>query len=545
MIQLDSFVTERFFGRTEVLDKLKKRIQAFEKGYRQNVCLIGRPFIGKTSIIRRFLHVLASSSATLPIYIALEEHDSFRIFAYKWMGSILHSYRRSQNNLSAFSYPAVLRHIKQTHPALLKQLRTAKEFLNRGKNDHCYQELLRTVQILGAELNRKVLLVIDEFHQLESLKLRDPFAKLGKEIMMQNETMFIVTSSHSAHASEIIKEKLVLLFSNFEISKVDTLNFEEAKSWFETRLDPECQTNKVKQTLLSMTGGHPYYLDILLTHFSAQFLMKPFPINPEELLIDVLETDLWEDDGMINQSFSTRFQSLAQNRGGISFEEVLISVALGKKKISTLARYLQQPIGEIKKILQRLVAEDFIQKMGSFYSIQDTLFRFWLKEVCYRKQTLLGWETRSDQETFRNAVRRYMERAVQEEAKDLPLKIESLFKKFHNEVIDLGNRKIVCPKFEEIASKPSNGRMFPVLAKSSNTNWLCQVVKDELDEEDVRLFLADVKKVDRKIQRRLLIVLKGMELNAKLLATESDVQLWNLNDLNVILDLYDQAKVIL
>ena len=56
--------------------------------------------------------------------------------------------------------------------------------------------------------------------------------------------------------------------------------------------------------------------------------------------------------------------------------------------------------------------------------------------------------------------------------------------------------------------------------------------------------VADTKRLF-KIQRKVLIVLGGIDQNAKLIAQEAKMQLWDLRILNGLLDLYDLPRIIL
>jgi hypothetical protein len=46
------------------------------------------------------------------------------------------------------------------------------------------------------------------------------------------------------------------------------------------------------------------------------------------------------------------------------------------------------------------------------------------------------------------------------------------------------------------------------------------------------------------VQKRFMIGLQGIDLNAKLLAQEAKIQYLDLRDLNFLLDLYEKPKVI-
>ena len=67
----DPIVGDHFFGRQEIIDLLIKRAEALKSGYRQNVALIGHQQLGKTSILRHFLHTYRDAQ-DLPIYVEIK-----------------------------------------------------------------------------------------------------------------------------------------------------------------------------------------------------------------------------------------------------------------------------------------------------------------------------------------------------------------------------------------------------------------------------------------------------------------------------------------
>ena len=67
----DPVAGSEFFAREQILDTLRKRVEAFKNGYRQNVALIGHQHLGKTSVLHQFLYgfrepsILPKSAASL------------------------------------------------------------------------------------------------------------------------------------------------------------------------------------------------------------------------------------------------------------------------------------------------------------------------------------------------------------------------------------------------------------------------------------------------------------------------------------------------
>jgi AAA+ ATPase superfamily predicted ATPase len=83
---IDPVVGDKFFGRSEVLTLLTKRVDALKGGYRQNVAITGHRLTGKSSLLNHFLLMLKDNDI-IPIYIEVME-EPFKQFATKFIGTI-------------------------------------------------------------------------------------------------------------------------------------------------------------------------------------------------------------------------------------------------------------------------------------------------------------------------------------------------------------------------------------------------------------------------------------------------------------------------
>ena len=79
-----------FFGRESYLSLLRKRVQAHEGGYRQNIAVFGPPLVGKTSLLYNFLRTWNNQSI-IPAYICLKEVCCAE-FIDKFGSAILYNY---------------------------------------------------------------------------------------------------------------------------------------------------------------------------------------------------------------------------------------------------------------------------------------------------------------------------------------------------------------------------------------------------------------------------------------------------------------------
>lgn len=534
----DSIEGNVFFGREKTFALLEKRLEAFRKGYRQNIGIVGPPLVGKSILVREFLKQVPPSEI-LVIPISCHEFDTFERFSERWMGEFLVSLHGVFCLALPVNFPDILRALKQPLPKTLRQMREARTWTAKHRYDQAFQELLRLAHVFYEESGKKVLILLDEFDHLDKLSLTDPFGALGKEIMVQKETMFLVTSSRPNHSVAIFREKLSLLFGNFEMIHLHSFDFEESRRFVQAQA-PELDEQQIR-FLIRLTDAHPYYLDRILDRFRRE-AKKHEAIS--HAFVQAIALELFDRRGALYQRFQSILYQLPKNRPWPLCANVLLAISLGHKKLSQVIRFLHQKGNEIKKSIERLLEMDVIQKHGSLFHITDPLFRFWLAKVFYREHQLIQRIHSASFEGFCEDIGQAIQESALVDERELPKRIEELFRKFSNDLVVINGRKLRCPHFVEVLSKPNNGRVFPVYARNGRARWLCQVLAGSVNEEDVRTFVSDLRRLKGPVQKRFMIGLQGIDLNAKLLAQEAKIQYLDLRDLNFLLDLYEKPKII-
>ncbi|OGW80212.1 MAG: hypothetical protein A3G33_05420 [Omnitrophica bacterium RIFCSPLOWO2_12_FULL_44_17] len=533
---------DSFLKRESILGVFKKRLQAFAQGYRQNIGLIGIPLTGKSSLMYLMCDAIREMEM-IPVLFRCRESESFERFSDRWMAEILLScYRISFGNAPS-QFHDILRSLRSLIPRTLKQMKKVKKSVFAYRFDQAYRELLSLNGILSEEYKKKVVLMIDDFDRLAELKLTDPFSAFGEEIMIQKETMYIVSSSKPKQGRAILQEKLSLLFGNFEVVENHPFDFEEAKEFIKTRLAGRELDERYVCFLIRMTDGHPYYLDILTSRLKS-YLSVP-DLSDEQLIVRTFARELDDKSGMLHHYFQMQLHSLQAGRSWLLAADTLAAISAGHKKFIPITRFLHQAKNDMKKVLQRLVNGEMIQKHGSIFIIPDPLFRFWLASVYHRDRFLFHSDRIQARQAFVREVEQAIQKSIHADASELPKRIEELFRQFKNDVVEMQERKLMCPQFSEVISKPNNGRVFPVVAKSAKTRWMCQVLSQRVTEEDIHVFVQDLERLRSPVQKRMIVGLRGIDLNAKLLAQEAKIHYLDLRKFNFLLDLYDRPKLVI
>lgn len=534
-----------FLMREAIQMCLEKRVNDIENGYRQNVGIIGPSGVGKTKLLREFFQSISRNPKLVPVYVQAETIDGRQLME-QWMGAVLSAVLLDQTLNIPRTLNGLLRESGSIIPQTVSAVKRVQKLLRQDKNSSAVRELFMLNGILARETHKKVILMIDEFQSLEKLPVPDPFFLLGKQMMLDKEVLYLVTSSAIDRAHEIFREKLSLLFGNFEVLELAPFGFMEMEQYLASRMPAHRWPMELKKFLFHMTDGEPIYLDLLI-HRLENYETHEFPqLVSRAVLLNVFCQELFDRRGRLGLLFEKRLEQcarLAKQSG--PYVRSMLALSHGRRKLIPIAAFIGETVAETQKALKRLVQDGLIVKSGSFFHIPDFLFRFWLREVFQKRCGLFLPEERILWKNLGDELNRILDFCIRVTEEDLGLRVEALLKEFRNDVVEIDQKKRQCPQFSEtVLFRHLPYSMFSLVGRGSRGRWLFYLNSGWVGEAEVEMVVADAKHL-RNIQRKILIALEGIDQNAKLIAQEAKMQIWDLRYLNRLLDLYDLPKIIL
>ncbi len=539
----EPIVSEHFFGRGEILALINKRAFDLKHGYRQNLTLIGPPLIGKTSIINQFLHHL-DQEGLISLYLEIKEEPLVNL-VNKFIGVTLYNLFKKISPREAVDDLEILVKLAQKRlpkiSDLISRIRIAET--NR-KNDEVYRLLLDLTASIYAETKLSTVLILDEFQRLNSFKVKNCFLELGKKIMEQRQTMYVLLSSKIDLARKILANELSLLFGNFELIEVKP---------FENKISLNFLTQKFAgikfndwhlKFIIAFSDGYPFYLDVLssklkeLVQQSRTYEIFPYHVT------QTLEATLFSRNGILYQHFSSLLKSLPRRNKLIEYDLLLIALAHRPCRLSSLAALLKCSSKEVSRMVGYLGQEDVISKEGVLLRFNDKLFEFWIREVYQKQARSFNTDMFTKSRDFACQIEKIMLNFEKQMHQPILERIEALFKAFQNEIVSLNKKQFRLFSLPCIEPQYLGNGFNYLTAKNQNKFWVCGVKEHAITEEDVLKFKQDCAKFKDKAQRKIIIGLDGIDMNAKLLAKQEKIWTWNLRDLNLLLDLYGQPKII-
>lgn len=536
-------IGKAFFGRDDVLGTLGKRVTALKGGYRQNVAITGQMLSGKSSILQQFLHTLKDASL-IPIYVEVVK-ETFPSFANKFIATLLYNYLVSCGQAAEKDMAILIKEAERLIPHTIYAIKKVRSDLSRRSYNEAYKELLNLTSVLKQETGKSCVVILDEFHNMEFLKIKKPYFSFGKIIMIQKDTMYIVSSSQKNTIKKILSEKLALLFGNFEVIEISGFDNKTARAFLEEKFQSMALSRDYSDYLIDFADGNPFYLDVLSKKIVEIATLQKLPSASEEALIEAFAASIYNTSGTINQYFTNNILSLLEKTARDDYLNLLTALACGFNKLSDIAKWFdKQSSSGFSGKLARLIELDMVYKNGVFYEVQDKVFKFWLKTVYHKRKTSLVDDIVNSVNDFKKDVKSDIDEYLVETRKNASLRIRELFSSFNGEIVEIERKKRRLPHFIKIETEVFGKCENLMTYQKPDKYWVCEIWQDKIDETAVSDLIERCYLSREKISKKICVALEGIDRNALLLAKEKNIWVWELDNINELLRLYKKHKLI-
>lgn len=533
---------KNFFGRQEILEILAKRLDALKSGYRQNVALTGQMLSGKSSIIRHFLECFIDASI-IPVYIEMID-EPFRSFADKFMATLLYNYLKSENIPVSKNMGDLVAKAENIIPRTIELVKRTEDDLAKRHYNRAYRQILDMTSVLKEETNKSCIVILDEFHNLENFKIRNPYLYLGKIIMVQKGTMYIVSSSQKYKIRKILSERLSLLFGNFEIIEVSGFDAKTAKTFLREKISPLDISEYYIDYILNLTDKNPFYLDMISRRLKTAATNLGISRVNVELIKSALTDLLYSATGPLNQYFTNSIHFLLDKNSRRHYLDILRAVSCGGYKMKDISLKLKAKTMYLSKKLDYLAGLDLIFKCGIFYKIQDRIFEFWLRNVYFRKETALVDDPEDRIKEFKGFIENDVENYLIEYNKAVIERLQDLFRSFDADIVEIEKRIRKLPRFDRIEILKYGQDKNYLICEKDRKYWVCRLLYSKAYEADIVDFIQENDERIKSATRKILIPLGDIDSNALLLAKEKHIWVWREDFINYLLYLYGKQDLI-
>ncbi len=516
---------------------LHQRVAAFPEGFRHNLALVGPVGSGKSVLLQQVLH--RTDARVTKIYCALQR-GSVREFLRRFTTAVLHAIVDAPADTPL---EPLLQQAAERAPNTVAAIQRLDRYATGHFPADGFVQALELIPILHEELRQPCVLVLDECLYLEELGLSHAFHELGKRVMTWPFVMFLLSSSSVSRARDIIRERLHLLFGQFEIITVGSIEPPAAMKWIEEAF-PLAKRHPVSaQFLLHWVGAYPWYLTVLLNRMRERTLLQRERLLAEPLTVDAAWDVLGSPDGVLHQWCAAQMAHLLQKRFGALAQEAVIAIAQGARTSQAIAGQCGTT-RNLSQALQLLVEHDLVQRKGACWVITDQLLACWLSAVLGPQRLRGALDRARAMELFSQALHTMWSEWTLATHQSLVDRLARLFSQFRDETVCLDHKTGRLPQFATMWTHATGHPMCHYLtADGPERRWCCLAYEGLLEEPTVAAFEQFCKTQDPKPARKIIVARQGVDLNAKLLAKDRNMWVWEPEDVNTLLLLYGQPPL--
>jgi len=536
---------EKFYGRKSILELLRRRVFDLKDGYRQNIAFLGERHTGKSLILQKFLSDL-DDNAIISVYLDLENRD-FQYMFYKMVGSILYHYCKARKLPPHDNITLLIQTTRKELPLTVKEVRKIEQLMSAGKRQDAYKGLISLPQTFAQETGMFCVLIFDEFQRLEDLGMKDTFQELGKTIMTQRRCLYIVTSSLPSVASKILSERLSLLFGDFEIIQIDPFDHKTSQEFIRFHLHEIKINDLLESFLIDFTGGQPLSLCLICEELFNLCVVHNQKEIFHPLFSQGVENVLFNRWGVLSRHYEIILQQISAGKGNLVMPLILQTLSEGKKRLKDVAIGTDLRQTPAKQKISKLMELGIIEKNGGYYYIKDKLFKYWMRYVYKKRKEIIEVDPQRQKKAFRENLGEAIDRFQAVSQKGFSYRIIDLLGQFEEDSFQINGRRYKLMPFRNIRPmkiQNSLGASFEVLkASAANGTWYIVLTPDGVREADIHEFLEEIRKED-KPQKCILISFSHLDENARIKALQERMWIWNEQELNTLLNIYDQPFIV-
>ncbi|MCX5700123.1 MAG: ATP-binding protein [Candidatus Omnitrophica bacterium] len=524
-----------FFERKSYLELLNKRVSGLKDNYRQNIAIIGDELVGKTSIIFKFLEKFQDPNIITLYFEARPE--SLNSFARRFIGILLYNFLLRSAMPLKEDLDFLIAKSEKYIPQTIEKIRLILNSLSKRKKINIFTDLNLLCELIHQETGKYCVVIFDEFQNLESINIATLYREWSKLLVTNKNTMYIIVSSMKFKTKNILSKNLSLLFGNFEVVTVEPFDIKVSEEYLLNRLEGVNISAPLKDFIVYFTGGYPLYLELVVNAILE---------NKQMELCDILENMLFDSSGALNQRFSNYIKRFLDLSFANDYISILYLIASGRNKIKDIAHILRMQKKDFILRMNHLLELDAIARSGDFLKINDRVFNYWIKFVYQEKLHSLTFDARSQKAKLRDSLKSMIQEFLVNAQKPLVERMNELLRLFENEMVQMERKKVRLNHFREIKPLEFHSKVLKngLIGRSQESLWIVAVKADLLTEDDIVEFSRECRRYRHKLQRKIIVTLKDIDMNTRLRALEEKIWTWDINSLNQILDLYSRPRVI-
>jgi len=379
------YLRQLFTNRARELDFLQSLVTDLLAGKPRRLAVWGLRRVGKTLVIQEQIARMHDQGVAHPVYMDFEDICTApELFAQRYIGLVtfwalengqgdVDAYLTVERLLEAVAGRSVV--ASQTAGSLLREL-------SRTKPD---QALLLKLAFeypekLAQELNKKLVLFLDEFTEISTLghypQVREPLKHFRAALAGQTNVAYVVAGSAMTAMMKLFQSPEAPLFLQFETLALEPFGRQDAEVLMR-KLGSEYSPG-VYAEVYRYTAGFPFYITALMQRLE-RLQQSGEVISADSVRYAFLLETLWRGGQIYNYCRYVYDLSLQRARGYGMLKAILQFLAEEQGfTLSEIARSLRKSPSAVREYLRWLSEVDLVEEREHNYQFRDPILRFWV-----------------------------------------------------------------------------------------------------------------------------------------------------------------------
>jgi AAA+ ATPase superfamily predicted ATPase len=379
------YLRQLFTNRARELDFLQSLVTDLLAGKPRRLAVWGLRRVGKTLVIQEQIARMHDQGVAHPVYMDFEDICTApELFAQRYIGLVtfwalengqgdVDAYLTVERLLEAVAGRSVV--ASQTAGSLLREL-------SRTKPD---QALLLKLAFeypekLAQELNKKLVLFLDEFTEISTLghypQVREPLKHFRAALTGQTNVAYVVAGSAMTAMMKLFQSPEAPLFLQFETLALEPFSRQDAEVLMR-KLGSEYSPG-VYAEVYRYTAGFPFYITALMQRLE-RLQQSGEVISADSVRYAFLLETLWRGGQIYNYCRYVYDLSLQRARGYGMLKAILQFLAEEQGfTLSEIARSLRKSPSAVREYLRWLSEVDLVEEREHNYQFRDPILRFWV-----------------------------------------------------------------------------------------------------------------------------------------------------------------------
>lgn len=484
------------------LDGLRTRIRNFTEGVRQNVAVLGRYGLGKTTLLAHGLSSAETAGVSV-VYVELPD-ASPQVLVQRLVAAL---------------EPLIQR---PTEP-IRQHLRLAHEGVARGAFVSAAQHAFQAIPLIMQANPAKLILALDEFPRLVDLGLEGLFSHLSSHVMMERDLMVILASSEPERAQAIIQRELSLLFGDFEMLPLEPLGAEQVQACLGAALPQRTWDPTAQAFVIAATEGVPWYVDLVAQEISRSSDARCEVAAPEtvEALLRLLDPA----SGALHWYFLCQVNRWKGPRPRVEVDRLLLALSEQSLAPAELARRAGLSPADTKTWVAKGVEHGLLGHNAACVWIQDAMMALWIHAVYEPwRHGVASWPA-FRREIARQRLAQALGRFTQQTQQGVEGAIRRLMGRLGGLRMEIAGKRRHIPDFVDVRALDPHRDLF--LAKDHTSFWLCQVASGPVGEGELRALAEFRAAYPARPQQTILVTSGGVASDVAVVAKELEIWVWD------------------